>query len=81
VKLLIALYLLTAAPSLAVPAPHARCDDDCHAEALAAKALITSNYKRAPSQQIARDRERLALLYKEQAAVARAIERTKKGKL
>jgi hypothetical protein len=81
VKLLVAAYLLTLAPSLAVPALHERCDDDCHAHKLAREAEITSNYRVAREQQIKRDRERLALLYIEQARIARMIERTKKGKL
>lgn len=82
-KWFVAAYLLTLAPSLGVPAAHEKCDDVCHAHKLAREAQITSNYRGAVTrkQQIERDRARLALLYVEQSLIARAIERTKKGKL
>jgi len=88
-KFLVALYLSTVVPSLAVPVAHDKADDGYHARKQAHEAHITNNYRddhKRPSsvtraQQIKRDRERLALLYQEQAAVARAIERAKKGKL
>jgi hypothetical protein len=88
-KFLVALYLLTVTLSLDVPATHERADDGYHARVKAHEAHITNNYRddhKRPfnvtrAQQIKRDRERLVVLYQEQAAIARAIERTKRGKL
>jgi hypothetical protein len=88
-KLALALYLVTLTTSLALPAPHATCDDICNAQRDAARAHITNNYrddhKGRPGvtreEQLKRDRERLALLLLERTTLDRAINRTMRGML
>jgi hypothetical protein len=88
-KLALALYLVTLTTSLALPAPHATCDDICNAQRDAARAHITNNYrddhKGRPGvtreEQLKRDRERLALLLLERTTLDRAINRPMRGML